>query len=274
MKTSPEGRKLLTQREGLKLRAYKCSAGVWTIGVGHTAAAGPPAPKPGMTITREEADAIFIRDLVQFETAVRRAVRVSLTQGQFDALVSFAFNIGIGGFRKSTVVRMLNQGNYRAGADALMMWVKPPEITARRRSERKQFLDATPKNVPQGAPVKFLATSEIADKEDVTLDYLRASGSRVVTAADTVKRAAVTAGVGDALATATEWKGYADQARELSEGVRSGAPWGELAATYGAPLAAGVGMTLAVAIIAWLIWRAAHRIQQARVEDAVYEVEE
>jgi lysozyme len=273
MKTSSEGRRLLTQREGLKLRAYKCSAGVWTIGVGHTAAAGPPSPRSGMTITREEADAIFIRDLVQFETAVRRAVKVDLTQGQFDALVSFAFNIGIGGFRKSTVVRRLNEGNYRGAADALLMWVKPPEITARRRSERKQFLDATPASAA-GAPVKFLATSEIAEKEDVTLDYLRASGSRVVTAADTVKRAAVTAGVGDALATATEWKGYADQARDLAEGARRGAPWGELLTTYGAPLLAGVGMTLAVAVIAWLIWRAAHRIQQARVEDAVYMVEE
>jgi GH24 family phage-related lysozyme (muramidase) len=96
-----------------------------------------------MVITRDEVDRLLSRDLVQYEDAVNKAVRVPLTQGQFDALVSFCFNIGTGGFKRSTVVRRLNQRNYRGAADALMFWVKPPEIRSRRETERTQFLKAT-----------------------------------------------------------------------------------------------------------------------------------
>jgi hypothetical protein len=133
-------------------------------------------------------------------------VRVPLTQGQFDALVSLCFNIGGSGFRKSTVVRRLNEGNYRGAADAFLMWNKPPEIMGRRRSEYKQFLAATSKSAA-GAPVRFVAAEEMEEGESVSLDYLRAAGSRTVTAADKIKTGAVSIGVGDALDVASRAKG-------------------------------------------------------------------
>lgn len=140
MRTSPAGRKALKGREGERLNAYQDSVGVWTIGVGHTSAAGLPKVTPTLKITRAEQDEILSRDLVMFEDAVNAAVKVALTQNQFDALVSLAFNIGIGAFRRSTVVRHLKAGDYEAAAEAFLLWNKPPEIMGRRRSERKQFL--------------------------------------------------------------------------------------------------------------------------------------
>ncbi len=143
LKMSADGRAKLMQREGVRTKAYRDSVGVWTIGVGHTAAAGLPKPKAGMVISRAEVDELLSRDLVQYEKAVNDAVRVALSQGQFDALVSFCFNIGTGGFKRSTVVKRLNAIDYHGAADALMMWVKPLEIRSRRESERQQFVKAT-----------------------------------------------------------------------------------------------------------------------------------
>jgi len=136
---SDQGRHLLEGREGVRLKAYRDVVGVWTIGIGHTAAAGEPAPKAGMTITAEQADAIFERDLVQYEEAVSSAVKVAISQTQFDALVSLTFNIGIGAFKKSTVLRKLNAGDYAGAAQAFLLWRKPPQIIGRRTSEMKQF---------------------------------------------------------------------------------------------------------------------------------------
>lgn len=147
MKMSDEGRKRLTQREGVRLNAYKDSVGVWTIGIGHTSAAGPPNVTPGLTITAQECDAIFKRDLVQYEQAVTRAIRVPLAQHQFDALVSFGFNVGTGGFARSTVVKRINAGDMEGAAQAFMLWTKPPEITGRRRSEVVQFRTPYPASI-------------------------------------------------------------------------------------------------------------------------------
>ena len=140
MKTSPAGRKVLAQREGRRLKAYRDSVDVWTIGIGHTAAAGPPKVVPGLTITEAECDAIFARDLAAFEASVEAAVKVPLAQHEFDALVSFCYNIGQAGFARSTVARRLNAGDHRGAADAFLMWSKPPAVLGRRRGERAQFL--------------------------------------------------------------------------------------------------------------------------------------
>jgi lysozyme len=268
MKMSADGRAKLIAREGFRLTAYKDSVGVLTIGVGHTAAAGKPYPAPGMQITKAEVDRILAQDLVQFEDAVSGAVRVPLAQGQFDALVSLAFNIGTGGFRKSTVVRRLNEGNYRAAADAFLLWNKPAEIMGRRRSERAQFLAATDK-AGAGAPVRYIPASHLHGEEAVSADYLRASGSRTITAADRVKQAAAGIGVGDALAAASQAKDYATQAHDVAQGFHAGAPPRELVESYW-PFLLAVLATLAVAALVFLAWAAAQKIQAARVDDAVY----
>lgn len=140
MKTSENGRKQITLREGEKLKAYKDSVGVWTIGVGHTAAAGLPHPVAGMVITAAEADAILTHDLLATEAQVMKLVKVHLTQNQFDALVSFVFNVGAGAFGGSTLLRKLNAGDYAQAAEQFLVWVKQPELKGRRKQEKAQFL--------------------------------------------------------------------------------------------------------------------------------------
>lgn len=157
MKMSEQGRKLLTQREGVRLKAYRDSVGVWTIGVGHTAAAGPPTPAPGMVITEEECDRIFIRDLVLYEQAIEKALRVPVEQHEFDALVSICFNVGPR-FADSTCIKRLNAKDRKGAAEAIMMWSKPPEIIGRRRTEQKQFL------TPYGAPTARPAPASMTQK--------------------------------------------------------------------------------------------------------------
>lgn len=140
MKTSPVGRKTIAVREGNILTAYKDTVGVWTVGVGHTSAAGPPTVKPGMKITAQESDDILSHDLVAVENDVNSAVKVPLTQNQFDALVSFVFNIGGTAFRKSTLLKKLNAHDINGAADQFLVWVKQKELTGRRKAERQQFL--------------------------------------------------------------------------------------------------------------------------------------
>lgn len=145
MKMSDDGRHRLMDREGVRLKAYRDSVGVWTIGVGHTSAAGEPKVTKGLTITHAECDAILSRDLATFEAGVNKALKVSVTQQEFDALVSLAFNIGVGGFSRSSVVKRLNAGDRPGAAAAFLMWNKPKEIMGRRRSEYQQFLAGAPK---------------------------------------------------------------------------------------------------------------------------------
>jgi len=119
MEFSPEGLALLKQWEGLRLRAYKDSGGVWTIGYGHIETA-----KPGMTITEEQATELLLDyDLPKYESAVNRYVTVALSQLQFDALVVFCFNVGIRAFKTSTLLKVLNRGDYDDVDDQYMRWV-------------------------------------------------------------------------------------------------------------------------------------------------------
>lgn len=265
MKMSDNGRARLIEREGFKTKAYRDTVGVWTIGVGHTSAAGAPQVTPGLAVSKEEVSAILARDLVQYEHAVESACHARLTQGQFDALVSLCFNIGTGGFRKSTVARQINAGNMRAAADAFLLWNKPAVIMGRRRSERAQFLAATP-SAQIGAPVRFL-DGGVANDESVTADYLRAAGSRTIAATDFLKNAAAVVGGADAADALAQAQSAAEQAREAWEGLSRGADMLEVVKSYG-QLAAGVALTVLVAFVAWRVWRAAHGIEVARIEDA------
>lgn len=140
MKTSPAGRKAIALREGNILTAYHDTVGVLTIGVGHTSAAGPPAVTPGMKITAAQSDEILSRDLAGVENDVNNDVKVPLTQNQYDALVSFVFNVGGTAFRNSTLLRKLNAHDFAGAADQFLVWVKQKELTGRRKAERQQFL--------------------------------------------------------------------------------------------------------------------------------------
>jgi len=135
MNISATGVAAIRQREGYRLQAYRDVKGIPTVGVGHTG----PEVRVGMWWTIAQVDATLANDLSRFVAAVND-VGVELTQNEFDACVSLAFNIGVGGFEGSSVVKQLKAGNKQAAADDFLMWEKPPSLRARREGERRQFL--------------------------------------------------------------------------------------------------------------------------------------
>jgi lysozyme len=139
MITSEVGIQHIKNCEGLRLNAYRCPAGIWTIGYGHTGNV-----QAGQTITKEAAENYLREDLKEFEKAVNQLVKVKLNQAQFDVLVSFTYNIGIGAFEKSTLLKLLNQGQYAEVPKQLMRWVHGngkvlPGLVRRREIESKRW---------------------------------------------------------------------------------------------------------------------------------------
>lgn len=120
MKTSANGRKFIETWEGLRLTAYDDGTGTLTIGYGHTTAAGSPRVYAGMEITAAEADAILASDLAAVEANVNHYVSTSVSQNQFDMLVSFDLNTGE--LDRSNVLAAVNAGNWAAVPGALAMW--------------------------------------------------------------------------------------------------------------------------------------------------------
>ena len=154
MKMSAAGLAIVKEFEGLRLKAYKCPAAVWTIGYGHTSAAGAPIVNPDLVITKDEAEEVLERDMEQYEEGVRKYVKVDLTQGQFDALVDFAYNAGVGALQKSTLLKKVNAEKFDEVPAEFMKWTKGggkelPGLVRRRRAEVKLWrgLD-TEKPVP------------------------------------------------------------------------------------------------------------------------------
>ena len=135
MQVSAQGIELLIGREDLRTEAYQDGVGVWTIGVGHTG----PEVSENVVWTREKCEAVFTKDLQRFEDAINSHVTVDLEQFQFDALVSFAFNVGIGAFESSTMLKLINAGDMEGAAGQFERWHIPPEIISRRNGERAQF---------------------------------------------------------------------------------------------------------------------------------------
>lgn len=159
--------------EGLRLEAYPDPGSKdgtpWTIGYGHTSDSFMTVRK-GMRISEAEAEAALIHDLSEAEAIVRRYVQVPLTDGQRGALISFVFNVGEGNFRKSTLLKRLNAGDYEAVPAQLAKWVyndgsKMPGLVNRRAAEiglwsRGNFVASrTVAAAPQSLPSK-LATPE------------------------------------------------------------------------------------------------------------------
>lgn len=138
----PRGLALIKGFEGLRLAAYLCPAKVWTIGYGSTGS----HVKPGMVISEAEADGLLRRDLDRFEQAVDNAAP-GASQAQFDAMVSLAFNIGVGAFLRSSVLRLHKAGDFRRAAEAFGMWNKAggrvlPGLTRRRAAEAALYREA------------------------------------------------------------------------------------------------------------------------------------
>ena len=139
MKVSDPGLMALICREGIALGWYHDSVKVATIGIGHTAMAGPPNPKAAGILTIREAFDLFHHDIEKYADTVRKTIKRPMLQHEFDAFVSICYNIGQGGFAGSTFAKKFNAGDKAGCAKAIMYWKKPKEIIGRRTSERDQF---------------------------------------------------------------------------------------------------------------------------------------
>ena len=140
MKTGIQGLELIKSFEGLELNAYKCAAGVWTIGYGHT-----KDVQEGMVISAETANDMLMEELVEYENYVNTLVTVPLNQNQFDALVSWVYNLGSSNFQASTLLKVINAGGQMLAVPAqIMRWNKAggkvlEGLTRRRQAEADLF---------------------------------------------------------------------------------------------------------------------------------------
>ncbi|MBW2956142.1 MULTISPECIES: lysozyme [Hafnia] len=145
MRVSENGINLIKQFEGCRLTAYQDSVGVWTIGYGWTQPVdGKPVGK-GMTITQQKADDLLKQGVIQYENGVNSLVKVQLNQNQFDALVDFAYNLGVNALKGSTLLRKINTGDYAGAANEFTKWNKAGGkelvgLTRRREAEKSLFL--------------------------------------------------------------------------------------------------------------------------------------
>lgn len=139
MKISNTGIDLIKHFEGCETVAYKCPAGVWTIGYGHI-----KGVQEGQVITETEAHEMLVEELTEYENYINNAVTVSLNQNQFDAMVSWVYNLGSGNLNSSTLLKVLNSGDYAGVPEQIMRWNKAggkvlAGLTKRRQAEANLF---------------------------------------------------------------------------------------------------------------------------------------
>lgn len=139
-KINDAGLGIIMRFEGCKLKSYKCPAGIWTIGYGHTGA----DVYEGLVITQAQAERLLVKDLEKFCKAVGDMVKVDITENQFSALVSLCFNIGAGALTKSTLMRRVNASDFHAAAAQFDLWNKAggkvlEGLCKRREAERLLF---------------------------------------------------------------------------------------------------------------------------------------
>ena len=157
MKVSKDAIEGIKKDEGVRLRPYRCPALLWTVGVGHVIDPNHIRVKlderKGLaipdgwdrTLTMDEVNDILAKDLATFERGVLRLCPEGLTQGRFDALVSFSFNVGLGNLQRSTIRMKHNRGDFDVAAESFMQWTKAggkelPGLVKRRKHERALYL--------------------------------------------------------------------------------------------------------------------------------------
>ena len=157
MRVSDKCIEMIKHHEGVRTKPYQCPALLWTVGVGHVIdpmhgrlkleeRKNLPIPDGwNRTLSMEEVDDILKKDLARFEQGVSRLCPGPLTQGQFDALVSFSFNVGLGNLQKSTIRMKVNRGDFEGAAEGFLDWNKAggkvlKGLTNRRNDEKALFL--------------------------------------------------------------------------------------------------------------------------------------
>lgn len=251
-RTTRDGLNLIKTFEGEKLKAYRCPAGVLTIGVGHTSAAGPPRVFEGMTITPQESDAIFLVDIDRFEDQVEALLSkgdIEVTPWEFDALVSLAFNIGIGAFRTSSVYRRLMRGDKTGAAAAFLKWTKArvggelkdlPGLVRRRNAEKLLF---------EGEITRALEKAMYAAGAPIARKVARPAPPKTMALSKT-GNAAATVGAGGAIVAVEAAREAVHQAQAARESAQSA---GELFGVSG-PTALLLGIGILIVVAAIFIW--------------------
>mgnify|MGYP007100114324 CR=1 FL=1 len=169
MKTSQRGLDLIKQFEGFRSEAYRDVVGVLTIGYGFTSNV-----REGDTMTKAQANARLARELSGYELAVKVATDGQCNQNQFDALVSFCWNVGIEGMQRSSVIKAHRRGDYQAAARAFGLWNKAggkvwPGLTRRRAAEAALYLEPEEQEAPQDMPQTVEPESSLARSPIVTV---------------------------------------------------------------------------------------------------------
>lgn len=200
MKTSARGIALIREFEGFSEVAYADVVNVWTIGYGFT-----KGVKPGDKMTRQQADERLAEELREYEEGIEQACSAPLNQNQFDALACFTWNVGIGGMKKSSVVRAHNRGDTEAAARAFSLWNKAggkvyPGLVRRRAAEAALYLE--PVGEVQAMPQAVEAEKPMS--------------------ASTINRASVIAGGTAAAASVSE---VLNAVNSVKDGVEGLGPW-------------------------------------------------
>ena len=172
MNISQNGIDFIKKFEGCRLTSYQDVGGVWTIGYGHTAYV-----TPHQIITQQEADSILKSDLETYVNGVNGLVDVSLNQNQFDSLVSFAYNCGIGALKTSDLLTYVNHKNFASAANEFLKWNHAggqvvQGLTNRRTAERALFLKSVPPLIQNYTVRSGESLSKIALRMTTTVDHL------------------------------------------------------------------------------------------------------
>lgn len=214
MKTSERGLALIQEFEGLRLKAYTCPAGILTIGYGHTTAAGEPTVTPRMTITKGVAHEILKSDLERFERGVNGLVKVELTKNQFDVLVSFAYNCGLGSLKKSTLLKRVNAKRFDDVPAELMKWTRGggkvlPGLVRRRRAEAEMWrsIDDTAQHETRVTPDAPAPSKKIIQSKEANAAVVAGGAGAIAAAQEAVpilrEASSILSGLSEALGSPT-----------------------------------------------------------------------
>lgn len=237
MKLTQEGIEAIKRHEGLRLEAYPDpgprDGHPWTIGYGHTSLAGSPPVTKGMRITKDQADEIFERDINNFADGVRKYIKRPLNDNQFSAFVSFAYNVGLGGFARSSALRAANAGNFDVVPSKLALWNKNDGkimrgLVNRRAAEGRLFMQE---------PVGTI------DPEPEVTNKVEPSQGKPITQSSTAKATGVLVAIGAA-------KPVSDAVESVTELVTVGKTVGATLWSLGVP----VLFVIVIGIAGWWIW--------------------
>lgn len=186
MQINQDTLELVKEFEGFRAKAYKCPAGVWTIGYGTTAAAGVGIdPKPGVTVTEDEAEDLLEKTMEKFGEQIKPFITAPINNNEYGAFLSLAYNIGPGAFKKSSALRLFNAGDKAGAAKALLMWNKAggkvlPGLTRRREAEKKLFLKPVPTpDAEESARAPRTSLAQSKTLQASTLDIATKAGAGV-----------------------------------------------------------------------------------------------